>query len=128
MLAIRLNRFGRKKVPFYRIVVADKKAAVSGKYIDKIGHYNPLVNPPDIFVDKEKAKKWLDAGAKPSDTVWNLLVQAGILKEKLITKRHKKKKAKKETETKTEITHQTEEKQQEEKQQQENSEKPASSQ
>jgi len=94
MLVIRLSRFGKKKMPFYRIVVAEKKAAVSGKYIEKIGHYNPLVNPPEIFVDKEKAQKWLKQGAKPSDTVWNLLVEAGVLKGKIVTQRKKKKKGK----------------------------------
>lgn len=94
MLVIRLSRFGKKKHPFYRIVVADSHSAISGKYIEKIGHYNPLTTPPVIFVDKEKAKKWLSQGAKPSDTVWNLLVEAGILKKKIVTKRAKKKKEK----------------------------------
>lgn len=96
MLRIRLSRFGKKNQPFYRIVVADKRSAISGKYIEKIGHYNPLKTPPEIFVDKEKVKRWLKSGAKPSETVWNLLAEVGILKKKLITQRKKEKKAKKE--------------------------------
>ena len=100
MLVIRLTRFGKKKRPFYRIVVADSRSAISGKYIEKIGHYNPLLNPPELFVNKEGAEKWLKQGAKPSDTVWNLLVEAGVLKKKIITQRKKKKKEKKEIEEK----------------------------
>jgi small subunit ribosomal protein S16 len=94
MLVIRLTRFGKKKKPFYRIVVAEDSAPIKGKYIEKIGHYNPLLDPPEIFVDQEKAKKWLKQGAKPSLTVWNLFVKAGILKKKIVTKRSKKKKEK----------------------------------
>ena len=94
MLVIRLTRFGKKKKPFYRIVVAEDSAPIQGKYIEKIGHYNPLQNPPEIFVVKEKAEKWLKQGAKPSDTVWNLLVIAGVLKKKLVTQRKKQKKEK----------------------------------
>lgn len=100
MLVIRLTRFGKKKKPFYRIVVAEDSAPIQGKYVEKIGHYNPLKNPPEIFVVKEKAEKWLKQGAKPSDTVWNLLVQAGILKKKIVTQRKKQKKEKKEIEEK----------------------------
>jgi len=95
LLVIRLTRFGKKKKPFYRIVVAEKQAPIQGKYIDKIGHYNPLISSKArIFVDKEKTEKWLKNGAKPSDTVWNLLVEAGILKKKIVTKYNRKKKEK----------------------------------
>lgn len=96
MLVIRLARFGKKKKPFYRIVVAEDSASPRGKYIEKIGHYNPLENPPEIFVDKEKVEKWLNQGATVSDTVWNLFVKVGIFKEKVITKHRKQKKRKKE--------------------------------
>lgn len=102
MLVIRLTRFGKKKKPFYRIVVAEKQAPIQGKYIDKIGHFNPLISgKARIFIDKEKTQEWIKNGAKPSDTVWNLLVEAGILKKKIITKYSRKKKEKTKTESST---------------------------
>jgi small subunit ribosomal protein S16 len=86
MLVIRLTRFGKKKHPFYRIVVADKRAPVQGKYLEKIGHYDPLSeDKARLFINKDLAKKWLKLGAKPSLTVHNLLVEAGILKKKIVT-------------------------------------------
>jgi len=100
MLVIRLTRFGRKKRAFCRLVVADKKAPIKGKYIAQIGYYNPLVKTGGIFIDKEKAKKWLSQGAQPSNTAWNLLVEAGVLKKKIVTQRSKKRKGKKEIEEK----------------------------
>lgn len=102
MLVIRLTRFGKKKKPFYRIVVAEDSAPIKGKYIEKIGHFNPLIDPPEIFVDQEKAKKWLKQGAKPSLTVWNLFVKAGILKKKIVTQHKKQKKEKSATAEETE--------------------------
>lgn len=104
MLVIRLTRFGRKKKPFYRIVVADSRAPIKGKYLEKIGQYNPLLDPPEIFVDKEKADKWLKLGATPSGTVWNLLVNAGILKKKIVTKRTQKKKEEKTKTPETQVS------------------------
>ena len=124
MLVIRLARFGKKKQPFYRIVVADSRAAVSGKYIEKIGHFNPLMKTGGIFVDEEKAKKWLKNGAKPSDTVYNLLVEKSITKgKKLITQRKKSKKQKKEGEEKP-IPQATRAKAEEEKKETPENEKP----
>lgn len=70
---------GKKKQPFYRVVATDSRVARDGRYIDKIGHYNPLINPPDILIDEEKALKWLRQGAIPSDTVKNLLSRKGIM-------------------------------------------------
>jgi len=93
LLVIRLTRFGKKKQPFYRIVIADRRAPIQGKYIEKIGHFNPLDNKARLFVDKKRAEKWLKNGAKPSDTVHNLLVEAGILKKKIITKYKRSKKS-----------------------------------
>jgi len=104
MLVIRLTRFGKKKRAFYRLVVADKKAPIKGKYIAQIGYYNPLVKTGGIFIDKEKAKKWLSQGAQPSNTAWNLLVEAGVLKKKIVTQRSKKRKEKKEIEEKATAT------------------------
>lgn len=75
---IRLQRFGRKHRPFYRIVVADSRAARDGRFIEKLGHYNPIVEPAEFTVNEERALYWLQVGAQPSDTVKSLLSRAGI--------------------------------------------------
>lgn len=75
---IRLRRMGAKKSPFYRIVVADSRYPRDGRFIEEIGYYNPLVEPAEIKVDSEKAKKWISNGAQPTDTVKSLLKRAGI--------------------------------------------------
>lgn len=76
---IRLKRIGAKKAPFYRLVVADSRSPRDGKFIEEIGYYNPIKEPVEIKIDAEKAKKWLDNGAQPSDTVRNLLKKSGII-------------------------------------------------
>ena len=76
---MRLTRMGDKKSPFYRIVVADSRTGRDGKYIDKIGHYNPIAQPAEIVVDEAKAKDWLSKGVQPTDTVKNILVNQGII-------------------------------------------------
>lgn len=76
---IRLKRIGAKKVPFYRVVVADSRSPRDGKFIEEIGFYNPLKKPAEIKIDAEKAKKWLENGAQPSDTVKALLKKNGII-------------------------------------------------
>ncbi len=76
---IRLKRIGAKKVPFYRVVVADSRSPRDGKFIEEIGYYNPLTDPAEVKIDAEKAKKWLDNGAQPSDTVKALLKKSGII-------------------------------------------------
>ncbi len=76
---LRLRRMGKKKMPFYRIVATDSRVARDGKYIEKVGHYNPLMDPPEIVVDDEKAMKWLTRGAIPTDTVRSLLSKKGIM-------------------------------------------------
>jgi small subunit ribosomal protein S16 len=78
MVKIRLNRMGAKKRPFYRLVVADSRAPRDGRFIEIIGHYNPIVDPVEIVIDKEKAQDWLKKGAQPSDTVKRLFKQVGI--------------------------------------------------
>lgn len=83
---IRLKRMGAKKSPFYRVVIADARSPRDGKFIEEIGYYNPLTNPADIKIDMDKAKKWLDNGAQPTETVKSLLkkvrkTQAGEVKE-----------------------------------------------
>ncbi len=76
---IRLKRIGSKKVPFYRVIVADSRAPRDGKFIEEIGFYDPLKDPVVINIDSEKAKKWLSTGAIPTDTVRVLLKKSGII-------------------------------------------------
>ena len=75
---IRLKRMGAKKAPFYRVVVADSHSPRDGKFIEEIGYYNPLTEPADIKIDVEKAKKWIDNGSQPTETVKVLLKKSGI--------------------------------------------------
>lgn len=79
MVKIRLRRMGRKKRPFYRVVVADSRSPRDGRFIEEIGYYDPLQDPPVIKIDEEKAKKWLNIGAAPTDTARSLLKRANII-------------------------------------------------
>ena len=76
MVKIRLQRHGKKKAPFYHIVVADSKCPRDGKIIEQIGTYNPMTNPATIKLDKEKVATWIKNGAKPTDTVKALIEKA----------------------------------------------------
>ena len=76
MVKIRLQRQGKKKNPFYHIVVADSRSPRDGKIIEKIGSFDPMVEPSKIEIDKEKLDKWLKNGAKPTDTVKTLIEKA----------------------------------------------------
>ena len=76
-MKIRLTRLGSKKRPFYRIVAMDSAKRRDGRALDYVGYYNPMVDPAEIKLDKDKMQKWLDRGAKPSDTVRALLKKAG---------------------------------------------------
>ena len=67
---------GAKKAPYYRIVVADSRYPRDGRFIEEIGFYNPMVEPAEVKVDAEKAKKWIANGAQPTDTVRGLLKKA----------------------------------------------------
>ncbi|HRU46394.1 MAG TPA: 30S ribosomal protein S16 [Candidatus Marinimicrobia bacterium] len=78
---IRLQRMGRKKKPFYWIVAMDSKCRRDGRYLDKLGYYDPLTKPATVKIDKEKVFSWLEKGAVPSDTVFNLLQKEGIAME-----------------------------------------------
>ena len=78
-VAIRLKRMGRKRRPFYRVIVVDGRKPRQGKAADDLGYYNPMTDPVEIQIDAEKALAWLKDGAKPSDTVKSLLSKAGIL-------------------------------------------------
>ncbi len=66
---IRLKRIGKKKKPFYRVVVADSRFPRDGRFIEEIGYYNPLKDPAEIELDMEKVNNWIKNGAQPTDTV-----------------------------------------------------------
>ena len=95
MVKIRLQREGKKKVPFYHIVVADSRFPRDGRFIEEVGYYNPIENPAVVKVDKEIALKWLNNGAMPTDTVRDILSKEGILKEFHEAKMSKKAKSEK---------------------------------
>ncbi len=78
---IRLSRFGRKKAPYYRIVVADERMPRDGRFVESLGHYQPLKTETKIEVNEERALYWLSEGAVPSDTVRSLLRQKGVMKK-----------------------------------------------
>jgi len=73
---------GKKKRPVYRVVVADSRAPQKGAFIETIGLYDPLTEPATVNIDQEKAEKWLQQGARPSETVAKLLARQGILPAK----------------------------------------------
>lgn len=74
---IRLSRHGKKKAPFYRLVVADSHSPRDGRFIEILGTYNPLTNPAELKIDMERAAFWLKNGASPSTTAKILLKKAG---------------------------------------------------
>ncbi|MFD0049280.1 30S ribosomal protein S16 [Actinomycetes bacterium NPDC127524] len=78
---IRLKRMGAKKTPFYRIVVADSRSPRDGRYIEVVGTYNPVAQPAMVEINEELALKWMQDGAKPSDTVRNLFSNQGIMEK-----------------------------------------------
>jgi len=75
---IRLRRTGTTRRPTYRVVVADSRAPRDGRFIEVIGHYNPLTEPPTIHIEMDKATAWLKKGAQPSNTVKHLMARAGL--------------------------------------------------
>jgi small subunit ribosomal protein S16 len=78
---IRLKRMGANKSPFYRIVVADSRSPRDGRYIEIVGTYNPVSQPAEVKINEDLALKWLQDGAKPSDTVRNLFSKQGIMEK-----------------------------------------------
>jgi small subunit ribosomal protein S16 len=80
LVAMRLARIGSKKRPYYRIVVIEKRKARNGRFLEVVGHYNPLVNPANIDVNPERAQYWLSKGAEPSETVRSILRKKEIVK------------------------------------------------
>ena len=79
---IRLKRMGAKKRPFYRLIAADSRSPRDGRFLEILGHYNPMVEPVEIKIDEDKVYKWLDNGAQPSESVANLLERQGIYASK----------------------------------------------
>ncbi|MCL4459155.1 MAG: 30S ribosomal protein S16 [Chloroflexi bacterium] len=83
---IRLRRVGAKKQPSYRLVVADSRAPRNGAFIETIGYYNPLTDPPTIKVDEERIRLWLQRGAQPTEAVTKLLQKRGLSEQGLSDK------------------------------------------
>ncbi len=81
-VVMRLSRAGAKKTAFYRVVVADRRRAADGKFIEKIGYYDPKSEEKKAVVNEERALYWLKQGAKPSDTVRQILIREGIWQKK----------------------------------------------
>ena len=81
MLRIRLRRVGKKKHPSYRIVVADSRAPREGAFVERIGHYDPLSDPPAVELNKDRAREWLQRGAQPSDAVKRIFGWQELYKE-----------------------------------------------
>ena len=77
MLRIRLRRVGAKKHPMYRIVVADSRSPRDGAFVDQVGHYDPMTDPPTITLDDSRVQEWLQKGAKPSEPVEWILRKRG---------------------------------------------------
>ena len=77
---LRMTRMGAKKRPFYRIVAADSRSPRDGRFIEEVGTYDPNQEPSVVKIDEEAAKKWLQTGAQPTETVAKLFKQAGIEK------------------------------------------------
>jgi small subunit ribosomal protein S16 len=76
LLRIRLTRMGAKKKPYYRVVVAERRQARDGSFVEVLGHYNPGTNPPAIELNMDRVRHWLEHGAQPSETVNSLLKKA----------------------------------------------------
>ena len=73
MLRIRLRRVGKKKQPSYRVVVADARSPRDGRFVEKVGFYNPLTDPPTVNIDQDKLQSWIKKGAVPTESVQRLL-------------------------------------------------------
>ncbi|MEQ8353406.1 MAG: 30S ribosomal protein S16 [Leptospiraceae bacterium] len=79
MVKIRLQRYGTKKKPFYRIVAADSRYPRDGRFIEQIGYYNPIAFNEACVLKEERVKHWLESGAQPTDSVRSLLKKQGLL-------------------------------------------------
>lgn len=81
MLRIRLRRLGKKRQPYYRVVVANKPDRRDGDFIETLGSYDPHANPPSLQIDQDRAHHWLSVGAQPSEAAEKILKRAGITRE-----------------------------------------------
>ena len=81
---IRLARFGTKKKPFYRVVVADSSFPRDGRYIERVGTYDPLKNPPEVKLKGDRILEWIKKGAQPTKTVGQLLKKGGVFSKEAI--------------------------------------------
>ncbi len=77
----RLSRYGAKKKPFYRIVVADERYPRDGRFLERVGSYDTLKDPVEVVLDKEKIKAWYEKGVRPTKTVEDIFRREGILRE-----------------------------------------------
>jgi small subunit ribosomal protein S16 len=80
MLHIRLRRIGKKKQPTYRLIVCEKAKDPYGDYLENLGTYNPRTSPSEIVLKEDRIKDWISKGAQCSDTVWNMLIDKGVVK------------------------------------------------
>lgn len=95
VVRIRLLRTGKRKQPSYRVVVADQRAPRDGRFVEILGHYNPLTHPSEITINEERALHWLTQGAQPSESATALLKRTGIWQKAKAAKPAKKPAAKK---------------------------------
>jgi small subunit ribosomal protein S16 len=79
--SMRLMRFGKKKTPYYRIVVTDSRSPRDGRFIEQVGTYNPRKDPAEVTFKEEKALQWLKKGVRPTLTVRQLLIKSGLVKK-----------------------------------------------
>jgi len=95
MVTIRLSRIGKKKKPVYRIIVSEKGRDTHGKYLEVLGHFDPLSKPPSIKIKGDRVKEWISKGATVSDTIWNILINEKIVEgeKRNVVSVNKKKKA-----------------------------------
>lgn len=79
MLKIRFSRVGKKKQPSYRIVVTDSRSPRDGRFVEIVGHYNPLTDPPSVTLKEDRVAEWLRRGAQPSEAAAKVLAKRGML-------------------------------------------------
>lgn len=79
MIRIRLRRVGKKRQPYYRVVVAEKQAKRDGAFLDTLGSYDPHADPPLVQIDEAKTREWLSKGAQPSESAEKILRKAGVI-------------------------------------------------
>ncbi len=94
MLKIRLRRIGKKRTPYYRVVVAEKEAKRDGAFLETLGSYDPHANPPSAVIDADKTREWIRKGAQPSEAAVKVLRRVGILEAPVVEAKVESPKAK----------------------------------